>query len=284
MSLVPISVCWNITNMCNLSCGFCYKGLSSEMMSENVWQLVVDKLAGSGVKRLVLSGGEPLLVKNINAILFAARNAGLLTSVITNGTLLDHDLSSQLTRSLDEITISLHSIEESAGARTSSRDFINGLRNYGIFKNRHVRKRVNTVITRQNSRYINKIAEAVSLFDVDEWHLMQFFPLHAATEVADRFYIDEDDFEHTCVEIQENWPLINVVVSNNSSMSGSYYSISPDGVVYTSRPGLIAKLGHILVDEIGVMTKNANFNYERHINQYKIVEELRAKREGQIVR
>ncbi len=85
-------VVWNITQSCNLACQHCYYSavLGRNPIStpfEDVVQ-VVDELADAGVPVLLFSGGEPLIRKDLPAIIRHTADRGITPVISTNGTLI----------------------------------------------------------------------------------------------------------------------------------------------------------------------------------------------------
>ncbi|MCC6531634.1 MAG: radical SAM protein [Burkholderiales bacterium] len=92
----PYLVSWNLTRRCNLACGHCYLDAvqrKSEARGEQATAqclLAIAQLARvARGAMLVLTGGEPLLRDDLEQLVAAARDGGLMPVVGTNGTLLD---------------------------------------------------------------------------------------------------------------------------------------------------------------------------------------------------
>ncbi|MFO1090628.1 MAG: heme d1 biosynthesis radical SAM protein NirJ [Hyphomicrobiales bacterium] len=88
-------VIWNLVRRCNLLCKHCYSisgdvDFPGELSTEEVFA-VMDDLRAFGVPSLILSGGEPLLRRDIFAISKRARALGFYTGLSSNGTLIDKD-------------------------------------------------------------------------------------------------------------------------------------------------------------------------------------------------
>src|SRR3954453_21690739 len=71
---------------CNLSCTYCneYDDFSKPV-AVDVMERRINKLADLGPSILTLSGGEPLLHPELDAIIAIMRRRGLLAGMITNG-------------------------------------------------------------------------------------------------------------------------------------------------------------------------------------------------------
>ncbi|MBI2223480.1 MAG: radical SAM protein, partial [Betaproteobacteria bacterium] len=92
----PMLVSWNLTRACNLACSHCYLdalqrgGKSSGELGTaevcEVIQQIADLAPGA---MLVLSGGEPLLRRDLDALVQHAATRGLAPVIGTNGTMVD---------------------------------------------------------------------------------------------------------------------------------------------------------------------------------------------------
>ncbi|MBI4394880.1 MAG: radical SAM protein [Candidatus Omnitrophica bacterium] len=95
----PIVV-WNITRMCNLKCLHCYsdserKHYEGELTKEEA-KTVIDDLASFQVPAVLFSGGEPLLRPDLMELAEYARDAGLRTTLSTNGTFINEKVALQI--------------------------------------------------------------------------------------------------------------------------------------------------------------------------------------------
>jgi MoaA/NifB/PqqE/SkfB family radical SAM enzyme len=77
------------TRRCNLSCGYCneYDDFSPPIPTESMLRRI-DLLAGLRTAVVTLSGGEPLLHPEVEAIIRRIRHHGMIAGIITNGYLL----------------------------------------------------------------------------------------------------------------------------------------------------------------------------------------------------
>ncbi|MDX1673376.1 MAG: radical SAM protein [Longimicrobiales bacterium] len=94
---LPHVVAWNLTQRCNLACAHCYiaagdwHGESDDLTTAEVHRIADEILALNPGAMFVLSGGEPLLRDDLEAIARHATDGGATVVVGTNGTLLDGD-------------------------------------------------------------------------------------------------------------------------------------------------------------------------------------------------
>src|ERR1700687_1425885 len=74
---------------CNLDCGYCneYDKISDPVPLPTMLRRI-DRLAGLGTTIITLSGGEPTLHPDLDAIIARIRERGAIATLITNGLLL----------------------------------------------------------------------------------------------------------------------------------------------------------------------------------------------------
>jgi len=79
---------WLATNRCNFSCPYCEtssgKAKDEELTRQEV-EALIDDLGAMGVRRLFISGGEPLVRDDIVPVMEYANRRGLCLGIATNG-------------------------------------------------------------------------------------------------------------------------------------------------------------------------------------------------------
>ncbi len=97
---------------CNLACGYCneYDSYSAPVPLETMYRRV-DRLAELGTTIVTISGGEPLLYPELDALIRRVRGHGILSGMITNGYLLTADRIRRLNRAgLEHLQISIDNV------------------------------------------------------------------------------------------------------------------------------------------------------------------------------
>jgi radical SAM protein with 4Fe4S-binding SPASM domain len=103
MDYVPHVVAWNLTKRCNLECAHCYisagpsESAAAELDTADCLAIVDQLLAVNPAPLLILSGGEPLLRRDLGEIAHYASANGATVVVGTNGTLLTDERIATLT-------------------------------------------------------------------------------------------------------------------------------------------------------------------------------------------
>ena len=160
-------VIWNLVRRCNLACMHCYSisadvDFPGELDTAAVFS-VMDDLKAFGVPALVLSGGEPLLRKDIFEIAERAKAMGFYTALSTNGTLIDAALAARIRRtgfgyvgiSLDGLAQTHDKFRRMAGAFEKSFDALRLLRDL------EVKVGVRFTLTRDNAADFEPLLDLV---------------------------------------------------------------------------------------------------------------------------
>jgi 12,18-didecarboxysiroheme deacetylase len=137
-------VVWNITRRCNLKCLHCYAHAKNipfdNELSTMEGKKMIDDLAGFGVPVLLISGGEPLVRKDLPELAAYAVGKGMRAVISTNGTLITPQMADTLKKiGLSYVGISLDGMEEIndrfrgvKGAFRSALEGIENCKNAGI--------------------------------------------------------------------------------------------------------------------------------------------------------
>lgn len=111
----PLDVICEISYLCNLACPTCFRWTSKpdeHELTAAEWKAVIAKLkAWLGGFNLTFTGGEPFLRSDLLEIFKFASENGIMTGVVSNGSLIDRALARKIVASgLDGLTLSLNSL------------------------------------------------------------------------------------------------------------------------------------------------------------------------------
>ena len=137
-------VIWNLIRRCNLTCKHCYSisgdvDFPNELSTSEVFH-VMDDLKAFRVPVLILSGGEPLMRRDIFDISSRAKDMKFYVGLSSNGTLIDRTMADRIREiGYDYVGVSLDGIGEThdlfrrkQGAYQQSLDGLRLLRDRGI--------------------------------------------------------------------------------------------------------------------------------------------------------
>jgi radical SAM protein with 4Fe4S-binding SPASM domain len=115
----PFLVALNLTQRCNLQCAHCYldagarqNGDGAELNTAEVKSVIDSIAAMSDETMIVLTGGEPMMRRDLGELARHASDRGLMVVVGSNGTMLNDDRAKKLKESgVQGIGISLDSLD-----------------------------------------------------------------------------------------------------------------------------------------------------------------------------
>ena len=114
--IYPVRVDIDITQDCNAQCRFCFsrsyrstKAFKHAAIGYDDIERIIAGFAGMGTKTIRLcGGGEPLLHKDIDKILPLPQKYGMRLCLITNGDMIDDDLSDNILSNVDHLRWSVN--------------------------------------------------------------------------------------------------------------------------------------------------------------------------------
>lgn len=146
----PEIICWRITSKCNRKCSFCFRPDCRELTTKKIYK-IIDKLAESGIKGIGITGGEPLLKKDIINILKYIWKKNIKICLATNT-----DFYSKYRKFIDRYVTAIGIPIE--GSTKKIHDSVRGINNFRniintadkIYKNTKIPIYFSTVITKNN--------------------------------------------------------------------------------------------------------------------------------------
>lgn len=142
----------HVTNKCNLKCIGCYSEVNTrntidDLSLESI-KLTLHKLNKIGTEYLVISGGEPLIRKDLYEILkYAREEVGFKYIVIlSNGMLLTEETAMKLSQVVDEYSISMDAFNETCPSYIRGDNIFNQLKEAIVIAKRYF-KAVNILPT-----------------------------------------------------------------------------------------------------------------------------------------
>lgn len=107
---------WEITRKCNMNCDICLCGGGQEIEGElNTHEALnlCGQIADMGVKRVVLTGGEPLVRDDWDIIATKLTESGVGVQLVTNGSMVDSDMVRRMKKAgINRVTVSVDGTEE----------------------------------------------------------------------------------------------------------------------------------------------------------------------------
>src|SRR5439155_2321574 len=108
----------SVTDRCNFRCSYCmpfdeYKWMErSEVLSFEEIARLAGIFVGLGVEKIRLTGGEPLVRRDLHRLVAMLKELDVELTLTTNGSLLAKNAQALARAGLDRVTVSLGSLDE----------------------------------------------------------------------------------------------------------------------------------------------------------------------------
>ena len=155
----PLYVTWCITKQCNLLCRHCYLNYGLEEVSSLELMKILEKVEKIQPFFVVLTGGEPLLRKELFQIINTLNTSEILLE--TNGTLIDASTADKLAVRSPLVQVSIYSSSEEKHdfMTTIHGSFDKMMEGVSLLRDRGVPVQFNCVLHKGNIDEIQKITD-----------------------------------------------------------------------------------------------------------------------------
>lgn len=217
---------WNITARCNQACEYCFgprRGEEKDISTKNAKEKI-ENFSRRGIKKLIFTGGEPLLRRDVYELMKYAKDRGICVILHTNGLLLTKKFIDKANNFLDQINLPLDGFNE------ASNDSLRTPGHYRkimlilqMLKNIDIKIIISTVVTRANKNCVAKIGRVLPEW-IYKWRLFQFQSRGKAKDVKEKFCIDDSEFNEIAKDIKcGKYPfLVQTVGCGDREFDGSF--------------------------------------------------------------
>ena len=166
----PHALQYNINFDCNKRCTYCaiYEDKRKEMSTQSAFRMI-DEFAKMGTTRLSITGGEPLLRKDLGEIIDHAHKRRMLVSVHTNGSIVPK--RGHLVENADFINMTLDGPREINDSQRGAGTFDAVISAAKLFRKKGIPVNLVTVITKNNCHCVSELVQMAK--DLDVTLLMQ---------------------------------------------------------------------------------------------------------------
>lgn len=280
------TVDWKLIGSCNLKCLHCY-GPPKHQKSLPLRRLyeIIDRFCELGVRRVVLTGGEPLLVKGIDEVLLRLYEHGISIALSTNTSFfskhreLVEKCVFSLNIPLDGPTPEIHAL-----SRQDKNSFYSCLEILRYYRSNPSMKpaliRVGTVYSKATAGTLVETANLLEPFAdiISTWKIYELVEYEFQPNLRARIRPKPGDFEQEITRLLiESSFSSKIMTSPASSRDKAYFMINPFGqlVLPTEINGETKEvvLGDFLNDPLNELTLswsravdsyNYNSNHEGH--------------------
>ena len=283
------SVNFHLWKPCNMKCSFCFatfQDVGRDTLPKGHLQredclAVVEAMATAGFDKINFAGGDPTLCPWLPDLIRRAKELELTTSMVTNGSFVTQEWLDRVGGCLDWAAVSIDTLDPDMLRRMgrttragplSEADYLCIL---DMLRHRHVRLKINTVVTREN--YDEDLTGFIAKARPERWKLLQVLPVRGQNDgLVDNLVITHKEFASYVLRNRHVESLeMAVVPESNDLMTGSYVMVDPagrffdnvDGTYVYSRPinqvGVDVALREISVDPDKFRLRDGLYDWKR---------------------
>jgi len=210
------SVHLEASGVCNMKCVHCYQGnliVNKDKLDFKTIISLLDQMQKMQVSNIGISGGEPLMMKNLFYILKEVEKRSIrISALFTNGTLINENFVKNILSLFSKFTIFV-SLDSIPGNSFTFRGFSKNeagvvlpkiIQNIKLLVTSGLNVTINTVVNAENINYLDQMYSIIKNLNVKSWRLG--FPKQTLLfkENSSSFNVDWDIIAKKCFVILEN--------------------------------------------------------------------------------
>lgn len=168
----PFQMTLSLTNRCNFRCDYCHIPLQHlDEMDTAAWRAAIDDLRAAGMGRASLIGGEPMLRKDLGALVAHLALRGVHASMNTNGWFVAERLDELAGLDLACVTLdgpeALHDRQRHRGSYQRALGALEALRGRGV------QAVTMTVVTADGADHADHVLDVARRFGIRAWFQLE---------------------------------------------------------------------------------------------------------------
>lgn len=275
----PLSVILQVTRRCNLKCNFCSE---SQYFADPQIEKLIDLIPLlKGVQRVYLSGGEPLLRKDIFELIYEFSKQFPVLGLPTNTTMITNEICNKLYGKVSYVNAGLD------GPRNIN-DLVRGgydgiIKGLQILRDNNIEVSLSTVILKKTLPYLQHVIQIADVLNITKVKMVVPVLRGRAAALTDDDFADKDDildkFKEICILKEELGFRPRVKVGFWSSETEGYaLIIYPDFNVYAwpvfNQPDAVLHIGSLEKESMSAIWEKYPYKYN-HIKKYTGITMLR---------
>jgi MoaA/NifB/PqqE/SkfB family radical SAM enzyme len=271
-----INIGFQVTRRCNLKCIYCSEADTLPDAKLSDIKKMIDKLVSHGLKRISITGGEPLLRDDIEEILKYVKEKNVNITLSTNGMCLDEKKLGRLRPYIDNIRFSIRGLKKIHNQITgNNQSFDKVIESIKLCRKIGLPISVVATIVTENYQHMEEIARLCEDKGVEKLYFFSLIPRGRAIKIYNKecVTIDKISREYNKVVEKSNNEGWNMDIKlANYTIEGECVLVFPNGDVvgvpsFTSKDNQLV-IGNILADDISEMWEKYPFK-ENYINYYR---------------
>jgi MoaA/NifB/PqqE/SkfB family radical SAM enzyme len=269
---LPLSVSLQITRDCNLKCVYCSEtnGMPNAPLTE------IKEMISSlqGVKRIIVTGGEPLMRKDLIEVLKIIKEMRFENiSLATNGVLINPYVAENIVGLVDYVDVTIDGPRKTHNEIRGDYDAVmNGIK---MLSNVGVAFSLVTVLFNKNADSILYICQLADALGARQLKIVTPIPKGRGKEVNSELLSSDQlfaIFQRVRSEKERNGWMVRIALTDwNRVGEGHAILVHPNGDVVASpvpsKEKCVLLLGNILKENIGSIWRKYPYK-ENHLNKY----------------
>jgi MoaA/NifB/PqqE/SkfB family radical SAM enzyme len=270
---MPRTIDFHVTSECSQQCPYCWGPQEIAAVPTATALHIVSRIAESGARRIVFTGGDPLQRDDIVELIRHARTVGLEVAVSTTGDRLDAAFLDAAGDAVDLVSLPLDGSSEEVSARTKEPGHFAAIQRALDLLAAHpgVDVKVATPVTRHN---LEDVPAIVDLLDERAarmpnrlfYNVFQAFPRSMADDVAwDRLVVSAEEFAGLRAEVERRRHRFRINWLDHGTLDRLYVMVFPDGSLTVPSGGRYLDYGPFLeVEDLEALLARTDFDAPKH--------------------
>lgn len=268
------TVDFHITAKCSQACPYCWgpRRFRNPVDTEIAKQIIA-RIKESGVRRIVFTGGDPLLRHDAPILIRFAKEIGLETALSTTGDHLTPEILNYLDPYLDLISLPLDGSTEEINSLTKHKGHffavMQALENLCYFPNIDVK--VCTPVTRYNLKDVPAIGKLIEEYSTTTqarvfYNVFQAFPRAMFSVKWEILLVSEDEFASLKHQV-EIYKHVRINFLDHSTLDKLYVMVFPDGSMTIPKGSEYLTFGPFLeVRDFEEVLIASQFDSDKHLH------------------
>jgi MoaA/NifB/PqqE/SkfB family radical SAM enzyme len=275
---MPATIDFHVTSECSQQCPYCWGPQEIEAVPTETALRIVSRIAATGARRIVFTGGDPLQRADIADLIRHARTEGLEVAVSTTGDRLDAAFLSAVGDAVDLVSLPLDGSCEEVSARTKEPGHFGAVMRALDLLAAHPRidVKVATPVTRHNLEDVPAIAallddRAARMPNRLFYNVFQAYPRSMSGDVDwDGLVVTAAEFAALREEVERRPHPFRINWLDHGTLDRLYVMVFPDGSLTIPSGGRYADYGPFLdVDDLDELLARTDFDAPKHLRHSK---------------
>jgi MoaA/NifB/PqqE/SkfB family radical SAM enzyme len=265
---------FHITSECSQECPYCWGPQEVPAVGTATARAVVGKIAATGARRIVFTGGDPLKREDLGDLVRHARGLGLEVAVSTTGDLLTAAFLSAHGAEIDLVSLPLDGASEEVSRRTKKEGHFTAVLGALDLLAAHpaIDVKVATPVTRHNLGEVPNIvrlleARAASLPNRLFYNVFQAFPRSMNPGVVwEELVVSAAEFTALREEVEAVPHAFRINWLSHATLDRLYVMVFPDGsLVIPVGPSFRGYGSFLEVEDLEAVLARAEFDALKHL-------------------